>query len=126
MNSHKEIIKDVGCIVFKDDPAADYKEIYFKLLTPLLETPDIKGIVLDFSVIEMLSSSGIGLMLGIYKEVEKKELPFVLVSNHYVEKILRMVALWSVLDTEESKEDAINRILEINQEINENEKQENV
>ena len=58
------------------------------------------GLVLDFSHVVLMDSSGIGLLIGRYKKLKEKGMRlYVKNVNPQIDKIFRMSGLYSIIET---------------------------
>ncbi len=72
---------------------------------------EIGGVILDLTKIEMMNSSGIGLLVQMTKEVYDEEVSFVIITNHYVHRVLQMVGLEEMIQMTETDSEAKDAIL---------------
>ncbi len=57
------------------------------------------GLILDFSHVTLMDSSGIGLLIGRYKKLKEKGMPlYVKNVNSHVDKIFRMSGLYNIIE----------------------------
>ena len=62
---------------------------------------------MDLRGVDMLNSSGIGLILEFFKDVTEKNLIFVVVTNDYVQRTLELVGVEGMIETAESRGSAL-------------------
>ena len=75
---------------------------------------NLKNIILDFSNLNLMDSSGIGLVMGRYKNVlERKGKVTLISSNVYIDRIINMSGLRKIVDVHTD----LNSALEINKEL---------
>ena len=66
---------------------------------------NLLNIILDLTELSLMDSSGIGLVMGRYKkEIEKKGKVFIISSNVYIDRIIRMSGLLKIIDVYPSLE----------------------
>ncbi len=69
---------------------------------------DCRHLILDFEKVTFMDSSGIGMVLGRYNKVTKRGGRIFLAGcSEFVEKILYMAGVFTVVDKQKNKEDAI-------------------
>ncbi len=69
---------------------------------------DCRHLILDFEKVTFMDSSGIGVVLGRYNKVTKQGGRLFLAGcSEFIEKILYMAGVFTVVDKQKSKEDAI-------------------
>ena len=72
---------------------------------------NLLNIILDLTEIYLMYSSGIGLVMGRYKKaIEKKGKVFIISSNVYIDRIIRMSGLLKIIDVYPSLEQALEKI----------------
>lgn len=60
---------------------------------------DVKNIIFNFSNLTLMDSSGIGLVMGRYKNVvERKGKVIIVSSNVYIDRIIKMSGLLKIVD----------------------------
>lgn len=73
-----------------------------------MEAFHCRHLILDFQKVTFMDSSGIGVVLGRYNKVTKKGgRLFVAGCSDYIEKILYMAGVFTIVDRQKSTEDAI-------------------
>lgn len=79
-----------------------------KLLQPYLEDASLTGIILDLKNVGFIDSSGVGLIVGIYKTLQRAEKRFVLMSlNDRHREILNITQLDKILTIAEDRKNAL-------------------
>jgi len=79
-----------------------------KLLQPYLEDSSIRGIVLDLKNVGFIDSSGVGLIVGVYKTLQRADKRFVLMSlSDRHREILNITQLDKILTIVEDKKNAL-------------------
>lgn len=69
---------------------------------------NLENIILDLTQLSLMDSSGIGLIMGRYKNAtENKGKLAIVSSNVYVDKLIRMSGLPKIIETYKSIEDAL-------------------
>lgn len=72
---------------------------------------NMKNIIIDFSQLSLMDSSGIGLIMGRYKNVSHNKGKLMVVSsNVYVDRIIRMSGLLKIIDVFENTEAALEKL----------------
>lgn len=69
---------DICIIGIEGNIALDNVNEMKKYVTPHLEDDDIKGLILNFGKVDFIDSSGIGLIVSIFKILQKKQGKFIL------------------------------------------------
>ena len=79
-----------------------------KLLKPYLEDSSISGIILDLKNVAFIDSSGVGLIVGVYKTLQQADKRFVLMSlSDRHREILNITQLDKILTIAEERNDAL-------------------
>lgn len=69
------------------------------------------NLILDFSEVEFMDSSGIGVALGRYKKLAKSGGALCISGcSGYIEKVLNMAGVFSIIPKAESREEAVDLI----------------
>lgn len=72
---------------------------------------NLNNIILDLTQLTLMDSSGIGLIMGRYKNVLERKGKVVLVSsNVYIDRIIRMSGLLKIIDVFSSLDNALEKI----------------
>lgn len=75
---------------------------------------DIRNIIFNFSNLTLMDSSGIGLVMGRYKNVvEKKGKVMIISSNVYIDRIIKMSGLLKIIDVYSDLNSALENIKEV-------------
>ena len=63
-----------------------------------IENEGFKQVIIDLSGLEFMDSTGIGVLIGRYKKVQKRKIP-IYISNpsNQAEKIFKMTALYDIM-----------------------------
>jgi anti-anti-sigma factor len=77
-------------------------------LRPLLENPEIKGLLINFSQVNFIDSSGIGLIVSLFKTLQQKEAKFGLSNlSKKNEEIFSITRLNKILDIFPGEKEAL-------------------
>ncbi len=77
-------------------------------LKPLLENPDVKGILINFEKVNFIDSSGIGLIVSLFKTLQQKEAKFGLTNlSKKNEEIFIITRLNKILDIYNSEDEGL-------------------
>ena len=77
-------------------------------MKPHLDNPDINGLVINFDKVNFIDSSGIGLIVSIFKTMQQKEGKFALTNlSKKNEEIFSITRLNKILDIYPSEQEAI-------------------
>jgi stage II sporulation protein AA (anti-sigma F factor antagonist) len=77
-------------------------------LKPHLDSPDVKGLVMNFEKVNFIDSSGIGLIVSVFKTMQQKEGKFALTNlSKKNEEIFSITRLNKILDIFESEKEAL-------------------
>lgn len=77
-------------------------------LKPHLESPDITSLVINFDKVNFIDSSGIGLIVSIFKTMQQKEGQFALTNlSKKNEEIFSITRLNKILNIYDSEEEAV-------------------
>ncbi len=106
MKSTYEVENNICWYNYKDDTSFEPKHELIEQISLLLDTPELQGFVLNLSVIDMLNSYGIGLLVKVNRDATNQNLKFVVLTNDYVLKIVKVLKLEEILTTAETKEEA--------------------
>ncbi len=80
-------------------------------LEPLIELPDIKGIIINGSKVDYIDSSGLGLIVSIYKTLTNSNKKFALAElSEKTMEIFILTRLNEILIISDSNEDAIEQL----------------
>ena len=101
-------IQDGICVVtIEGNIALDGVNEAKSYLKPHLDSPDIKGLVINFEKVNFIDSSGIGLIVSIFKTMQQKEGKFALTNlSKKNEEIFSITRLNKILDIFESEKEA--------------------
>ena len=77
-------------------------------LKPLLEEPDLKGLLINFDQVNFIDSSGIGLIVSLFKTLQQREAKFGLSDlSKKNEEIFNITRLNKILDIYPSEAEGI-------------------
>lgn len=95
INNNQVVVKPVGNIDFSNS-----QELKDELLE--LFEQDYKKVVMDFSEVESIDSSGLGKLLLFHKKLKEKEGTLVIrnVESDYIKNMFEMIHLNKVIDIE--------------------------
>lgn len=96
LDSNKVIISPVGNIDFSN--SQELKEALLELFEQ-----DYKKIIMDFSEVESIDSSGLGKLLLFHKKVKEKDGELIIrnVESEYIKNMFEMIHLGKVIEIEE-------------------------
>ncbi|HKI99188.1 MAG TPA: STAS domain-containing protein [bacterium] len=102
-------IKDSVCVVsIEGNIALDGVNEAKSYLKPHLDSPDVKGLVMNFEKVNFIDSSGIGLIVSIFKTMQQKEGKFALTNlSKKNEEIFSITRLNKILDIYDSENEAL-------------------
>ncbi|MBF0287603.1 MAG: STAS domain-containing protein [SAR324 cluster bacterium] len=72
-----------------------------------LSNMDFEGYVLDFTKVQRIDSSGIGLVIAFFNRLRKREIKAVLCPNEYLTSLFRKANLSDVIPTYSTEEEAV-------------------
>jgi len=108
MKIKEEIEDSVRILHIHGDMAMDENAELKKLLQPYLDDPSLSGIILDLKNVGFIDSSGVGLIVGIYKTLQRADKHFVLMSlSDRHREILNITQLDKILTIAEDRKDAL-------------------
>lgn len=85
-----------------------------------MDTFQCRNLILDFDGVTFMDSSGIGMVLGRYNKVKEKQGEIILAGcSEYVEKILSMAGIFTLISKEMTAETAIGILKQQNQQMEE-------
>ena len=77
-------------------------------LKPHMDNPDVKGILINFDKVNFIDSSGIGLIVSVFKTMQQKEGRFALSNlSKKNEEIFNITRLNKILDIYPSEEEGL-------------------
>jgi len=102
------IEKNVCVVSIEGNIALDGVNEAKAYLKPHLDSPDIKGLVINFEKVNFIDSSGIGLIVSIFKTVQQKEGKFGLTNlSKKNEEIFSITRLDKILNIYGSEKEAL-------------------
>jgi stage II sporulation protein AA (anti-sigma F factor antagonist) len=102
-------MQDSFCVVsIEGNIALDGVNEAKSYLKPHLESPAVKGLIMNFEKVNFIDSSGIGLIVSIFKTMQQKEGKFALTNlSKKNEEIFSITRLNKILDIFESEQEAL-------------------
>lgn len=111
LNIEMEIIQDVLCVRLSgelDHHTADNLRV---LLTKTLEGYDIRHIVLNLASLSFMDSSGLGVILGRYKQLKRLHGEMVVCEiSPAIQRLFEMSGLFKIINLEPSEQFALKRL----------------
>ena len=107
MDSKHEIKEGIYWINYVEDSTFEKAYDLIDTVTPLIDKKILQGVILDLRGVDMLNSSGIGLILEFFKDVSEKNLIFVVITNDYVQRTLELIGVEGMIETAESRGNAL-------------------
>lgn len=78
-----------------DERSATETRVY---LDRLIEEEGFRELILDFSQVEFMDSTGIGVLLGRYKRLQKRGIPLAVAHlNRQIDKVFRISGLYQII-----------------------------
>ena len=108
--SHR--IEDNVCVIsIEGNIALDGVNEAKAYLKPHIENPEIKGMLINFEKVNFIDSSGIGLIVSIFKTMQEKEAGFALTNlSKKNEEIFTITRLNKILDIYPSESDGLSAL----------------
>ncbi len=108
--SHR--VEDGVCVVsIEGNIALDGVNEAKAYLKPHLDSPDISGLVINFEKVNFIDSSGIGLIVSIFKTMQQKKGKLALSNlSKKNEEIFSITRLNKILDIHSSEADAVSAL----------------
>lgn len=105
-------IEDGVCVVsIEGNIALDGVNEAKSYLRPHLESDEVKGLVMNFDKVNFIDSSGIGLIVSIFKTMQQKEGQFALANlSKKNEEIFSITRLNKILDIYDSEKEAVDAL----------------
>lgn len=111
LNIEMEIIQDVLCVRLSgelDHHTADNLRVQ---LTKTLEGYDIRHIVLNLASLSFMDSSGLGVILGRYKQLKRLHGEMVVCEiSPAIQRLFEMSGLFKIINLEPSEQFALKRL----------------
>lgn len=110
MNKYEftEINEQVREIKFKGDITLDSSLQIKEEIKEYIQQNQIKFIVVDLEEVEFIDSSGLGMLISFFKEINEHQGQLVYIGVHdYVEKLIKLVKLDQVFIIRNSVEEAL-------------------
>ena len=112
MKSTYEIKQGICWIQYNEDATFEQAYLLNSELESWISEQPVTGVVIDLKTVDMLNSSGIGLLVQALKMVRDKGMKFVVLANDYVIRVLKMVGLEDKISVAEDAEQAESLIKE--------------
>lgn len=94
-----KFIGDVDCLVYS---------LYKTKLETVIEENKYKKVIMDFSNVSFIDSSGLGLILGRYNQLKKRNGSLYMTGvNKQTEKIFNIAGIWTIMNKYENVEEAL-------------------
>lgn len=105
-------VEDNICIVsFEGNIALDGVNEAKAYLKPYLDSDEVKGLVINFEKVNFIDSSGIGLIVSIFKTMQQKDGKFALSNlSKKNEEIFSITRLNKILEIHPLEEDAVSAL----------------
>lgn len=97
---------NVCWIIYEEDKNLEKGKKLIKQLPELIK-PNVTTVVFDLTFIEMLNSTGLGILTAISKKAKEQDLRFIVYANSYVFRILQLVGLSQFLMVADNKDDVL-------------------
>ena len=108
MKIKEETVDDIKILQIQGNMAMDENVDLKKYLQPYLDDSNIGGIILDLKNVGFIDSSGVGLIVGVYKTLQRAEKRFVLMSlSDRHREILNITQLDKILTIAEDRKNAL-------------------
>ena len=84
---------------------------YKNRLETLIEENKYKKVIMDFSNVSFIDSSGLGLILGRYNQLKKRNGNLYMTGvNKQTEKIFNIAGIWTIMDKYDSLDQALKTV----------------
>ncbi|MCP4297976.1 MAG: STAS domain-containing protein [Proteobacteria bacterium] len=108
MSIKEEKIGDITVIYAEGNITDDWGSMAQALLLPMIEDPQCSGIILDLTDVKYVDSSGLGIIVSIYKTLKKHSKKLVLSNiNKNVEELLILTRLNETIQIEKDVDSSI-------------------
>jgi stage II sporulation protein AA (anti-sigma F factor antagonist) len=106
-----EVKKDVLCIRLSGELDHHTAEELREECSKLIESENIKHIILNLEELSFMDSSGLGVILGRYKQIKQKHGEMVVCAiSPAVNRLFEMSGLFKIIRLEPSEENALQRL----------------
>jgi stage II sporulation protein AA (anti-sigma F factor antagonist) len=106
-----EVKKDVLCIRLSGELDHHTAEELREECSKLIESENIKHIILNLEELGFMDSSGLGVILGRYKQIKQKHGEMVVCAiSPAVNRLFEMSGLFKIIRLEPSEENALQRL----------------
>ena len=108
----KYCVKDKNLIIYMAQDLDHHNAEKIRIQSDkIIAEQKIKNVVFDFSKVSFMDSSGIGVIMGRYRKVMYDDGKVVVTGlNKITDKILKMAALYKIVEKYETVEEAIEKI----------------
>lgn len=104
-NSNTLVVKFIGDV---DNVVCDS---YKNKLETVINENKYKKVIMDFSSVTFIDSSGLGLILGRYNQLKKFNGSLYMTGvNKQIEKIFNIAGIWTIMDRYDSLEQALKTV----------------
>lgn len=104
----KEINDKVIKVVFEGDITLDYSMNFKDEIKKYLLENKIMYLVIDLSGVSFIDSSGLGMLISFFKDMNEKQGQIVYIGIHdYVKKLIELVQLSQVFIVKETEDEAL-------------------
>jgi anti-anti-sigma factor len=104
--------KNICVVSIEGNIALDGVNEAKEYLRPLLENQEIKGLLINFSQVNFIDSSGIGLIVSLFKTLQQREAKFALSNlSKKNEEIFTITRLNKILDIYPSEAEAMSAMV---------------
>jgi stage II sporulation protein AA (anti-sigma F factor antagonist) len=106
-----EVKKDVLCIRLSGELDHHTAEQLKEQASRLIEEHNVKHIMLNLESLEFMDSSGLGVILGRYKQIKQKHGEMIVCAiSPVVKRLFEMSGLFKIIRLETSEENALQRL----------------
>lgn len=111
LDIHLEIKQEVLCIRLKGELDHHTAESLRSVVSESIEKNNIRHIVLNLEQLTFMDSSGLGVILGRYKQIKQRNGEMVVCAiSPYVKRLFDMSGLFKIIRLEQSEEFALKRL----------------
>ncbi|MEW5567640.1 anti-sigma F factor antagonist [Rossellomorea marisflavi] len=106
-----EVKSDVLCIRLSGELDHHTADELRERASALIESENIRHIILNLEELSFMDSSGLGVILGRYKQIKQKHGEMVVCAiSHSVNRLFDMSGLFKIIRLETSEENALQRL----------------
>lgn len=111
LNIEMEVIQDVLCIRLIGELDHHYADKLRELATQAIEDNNIRHIVLNLESLTFMDSSGLGVILGRYKQIKQSQGEMVVCAiSPAVQRLFDMSGLFKIIRLEPTEQYALKRL----------------